>query len=152
MVLPWWASSGCHGAERLPWKIASLVALSDCVLPRGVWRSAHWGILNGATGAVCIKIRQLGTPGWSSLLFSWRSWTRGQVSCFLLQPLTMRDASGSFVRWVKRWLSSSKHLRLQLCHFKTPCPFLGDVSGSFAMSVEYRLFSILNRSLLLYTQ
>ena len=52
MVFPWWAPSGCHGAEVLPWKIASSVAFSDYVLPQGVWRSAHRGILNGATGAV----------------------------------------------------------------------------------------------------
>jgi hypothetical protein len=32
------------------------------------------------------------------------------------------------------------------------CPFLGDVSGSFCdVAVEYRLFFVLDRSLLLYT-
>ena len=52
MVFPWWASSGYRGAKVLPWKIAFSVALSDCALPRGVWRSAHRGILDGATSVV----------------------------------------------------------------------------------------------------
>ena len=108
MVFPWWASSGCRDAEVLPWEIASSVALGDCVLPWGVWRSAHRGILDGATSVVYQNSTAWGTKVILSFVSVEELDTRAGLLVLFAVTLAYRDASGSFARWVSHRLSSSE--------------------------------------------
>ena len=120
MVFPWWASSGCCGVEVLPWKIASSVALSDSMLPQGVWRLAHRGILNGATGVVYQNSMAWGTRVILSSISVEELDTWAGLLVLSAATLAYGDASGSFARWVSHRLSSLEQPTTTTLSFQSP--------------------------------
>ena len=103
------------------------MALSDCVLPQGVWRLAHRGILNGATGVVYQNSMAWGTGVIISSVFVEESDTRAGLLMISTATLAYGGMQVDALRGGCHIGSLHRSsLRLQLCHFKLhSMPLLG---------------------------